>query len=109
MTLIVLMAWGVFWIDPRDFGPQIALPTSSVFALIAFQIGTSASLPKVAYLTGADRFILGATLLVFAALGEAICTGRLARGGREELARRIDRISRVVYLALFAVVLWSTT
>ena len=101
LTLIVFMAWAVFWIDPSNVGPQFGIATSSVFTLIAFQLGLSASLPKIAYLTRFDQFTLGCTLLVFAALGEAVVAARLARIGREKLALRIDLVTRLVYPVVF--------
>ena len=39
LILIVMMSWVVFWIDPRDFGPQMGMATASVFTLIAFLLG----------------------------------------------------------------------
>ncbi len=100
-TLIVFMAWTVFWIDPSNVGPQFAIATSSVFTLIAFQLGLNSSLPKIAYLTRADQFNLGCTVLVFGALGEAVVAAKLARKGKEDLALRIDRVARVVYPVAF--------
>ena len=85
LSLIVLMAWCVFWIDPREPGPQIGVATSSVFTLIAFQLVLGSALPKVAYLTNADRFLLGATILVFVALGR-VDHDRAARAPRARRA-----------------------
>ena len=58
-------------------------------------------LPAVDYMTRADQFLLGTTLLVFAALGEVIVTSRLAKEGNEALARTIDHWARWIYLAIF--------
>jgi len=108
LALIVFMAWTVFWIDPRDLGPQIGVATSSVFTLIAFQLSLGDTLPRIAYTTQADEFILGSTLLVFLALGEAVATGRLARLDRDLEAQRFDRIARAIYPLVF-VALAATT
>ncbi len=103
LALIVFMAWTVFWVDPQDFGPQVGVATASVFTLIAFQLSLSNTLPRIAYTTKLDEFILGSTVLVFLALGEAIATGRMARKNRHDLALRIDRVSRLLYPTLFLV------
>ncbi len=50
------------------------------------------------------RFVLAITLLVFAALGQAVVTGRLAKSGKETLARSLDRWGRWVYLVALALV-----
>ncbi len=54
------------------------------------------------YLTRLDELVFSATLLVFLALGEAIITTRLTMQERHDLANQIDRVSRWVYLSLFA-------
>ena len=38
LTLIVMMSWVVFWIDPEKFGPQIGLSVTAMLTLIAFQL-----------------------------------------------------------------------
>lgn len=101
LVLIVLMAWSVFWIDPSVVPPQVGIATAAVFSLIAFRFSMRSALPNVAYMTRADQFLLGTTLLVFAALGEVIVTARLAKQGKEAQAHRIDHWGRWIYLAAF--------
>ena len=47
LTLIVLMAWSVFWLDPHVFFPQITIGVTSVFKLIAFKLSLRDSLPQI--------------------------------------------------------------
>jgi gamma-aminobutyric acid receptor subunit beta len=102
LGLIVMMAYTVFWLDPTLLSTQIAIATSTVFTLIAYNFALSNILPQVSYLTRADVYLLGSMLLVFSALGEAVVTGVLARNEKNlALARRIDVIARYVYPALF--------
>ena len=108
LTFIVLMAWMVFWIDPSLLPSQIGLSTASVFSLIAYRTALRVALPMVSYMTKADIFILGATVLVFGALAYAIATGHLAKTGREKLARRLDRSARWIYLVLLAATIAAT-
>lgn len=103
LMLIVFMAWTVFWLDPKESGPQVGVATASVFTLIAFSLSLSTTLPRIAYATRADEFVLGSTLLVFFALGEAILTTTLAKQGRHRLALRLDRWARVAYPILFVI------
>lgn len=105
LSLIVLMAWCVFWIDPSQLGAQIGISTASVFTLIAFRFAISNQLPKVSFLTVMDKFVLISTILIFLALGESILVSRIARHGNESLARRIDSTARWVYLGCFAMLL----
>jgi hypothetical protein len=105
LFLIIFMAWAVFFIDPSVIGPQIGIPTSSVFALILFNHRISALLPRVSYLTRLDRFILLSIILVFITLGESVLTATLAHKEKKDLALKIDRWSRYVYLILLGCVI----
>jgi hypothetical protein len=105
LTLIVCMSWAVFWIKPGLLPPQIGVSTSAILTLIAFQFSLGYMLPRLSYLTRADRFLIGSTLLVFLAFGEALRTSYLANRDQEDRALRIDRISRVLFPALFVLVL----
>ncbi|MXU65366.1 ligand-gated ion channel [Oceanomicrobium pacificus] len=108
LTLIVAMSWTVFWIPPQKFEAQIGFAATSMLTLIAFQLTTSSILPRLNYFTTLDWMLFGATLLVFAALLEALYTGTLARRGREAQAQRIDYVCRFVFPAAF-VLFWGGT
>ncbi len=108
LVLIALMAWCVFWIDPSQLPSQVGISTASVFTLIGFRFSVNFSLPRISYLTVADQFMLAITLLVFTALGQAILTGRLAKSGREGLARSLDQWGRWIYLGALAIVCVAT-
>jgi hypothetical protein len=105
LSLIVFMAWTVFWIDPSKAGPQIGLPTSAVFAFILYNFKIGSELPRISYLTRVDQFVLGATFLVFIALGEAVITTILSHKDKNLLARKIDFTFRYLYLILFAIII----
>ena len=108
LILIVCMSWAVFWIDPKLVPPQIGIATSAVLTLIAFLFSLAYTLPRLSYLTRADRFVMGSMVLVFFAFGEALLSTGLAGRGRESVAVRIDRFSRLAFPAAFlAVVLYA--
>lgn len=104
MSLIIFMAWTVFWIQPNLVPPRISISTASIFSLIALGVSIRLGLPKVSYLTRADIFVLGCTLLVFIALGVAVLGSRWANSNRMEQALKANAIARWVYLLLFGVV-----
>jgi len=105
LALIVCMSWAVFWIKPGLLPPQIGVSTSAILTLIAFQFSLAYMLPRLSYLTRADRFLIGSTLLVFMAFGEALRTSYLANRDQEDRALRIDKISRVLFPVLFGLLL----
>ena len=102
LCLIVLMAWAVFWIDPKHLGPQVGLSTATVFTLIAYRFSIGFNLPKVSYFTRLDAFVFFSTLLVFIALGTAIATSKISSDGKNSLAKKIEKYMRVGYLIAFA-------
>lgn len=104
MSLIIFMAWTVFWIQPNIVPPRIAISTAAIFSLIALGVSIRLGLPKVSYMTRADIFVLGCTLLVFIALGVAVLGSRWANSDRMDLALKTNAIARWIYLLLFMIV-----
>jgi len=104
MSLIIFMAWTVFWLQPSIVPPRIAISTASIFSLIALGVSIRLGLPKISYLTKADQFVLGCTLMVFIALGIAVIGSRWASSDRMERALKANAIARWVYLLLFVAV-----
>jgi hypothetical protein len=104
MSLIIFMSWTVFWLQPSIVPSRIAISTASIFSLIALGVSIRLGLPKISYLTKADLFVLGCTLMVFIALGIAVIGSRWANSDRMEAALRANAIARWVYLLLFVVV-----
>jgi len=104
MSLIIFMSWTAFWIQPNVVPPRIAISTASIFSLIAFGFSIRLSLPRVSYVTRADLFVIGCTLLVFIALGVAVIGSRWAGADRMDQALRLNAATRWAYLPLFFVV-----
>jgi hypothetical protein len=110
LILIVAMSWVVFWIDPKESGSQLSVAVTAVLTLIAYHIALTNQLPDIPYLTRMDLFLFCSTLLVFLSLIEVVLTSHLATIGRLKLARRVDQVSRLLFLAAYiAVASWSLT
>lgn len=101
LTLIVMMAFAVFWINPTALGAQVTISTASVITVIAFQFSLGYLLPKISYLTRIDTFILGSTIFVFLALAESIVTSAVAAKKHVAAARKIDVWARWLFFASF--------
>ena len=101
LVLIVCMSWAAFWIDPENAGSQIGVATSSMLTLIAYRFMLGNLLPKVAYMTRLDYFILGSTILVFITLIEVLITSALAKAKRESVAKKWDLWCRWLFPAAF--------
>ncbi|MEJ2188098.1 MAG: hypothetical protein P8Y93_01550 [Acidobacteriota bacterium] len=108
VAIIVFMSWVVFWISPENIGPRLSVSVTSMLTLIAYRFLLGQSLPPVSYLTRLDYFLLGCTLLVFAALVEVAATGAMASKGGEAKALNVNRRSRWVFPVTFVVLTVAT-
>ena len=97
LLLIVLMAYGVYYIPPTAVPQQIGLGTTSMLTMIAYMLTLNSSLPRISYLTRADRFFVGSALLVFLGLAKAVLTLALAQGPKAAFIERVDRTGRWLY------------
>jgi hypothetical protein len=103
LVLIVLMAYGVYFIPATAVAQQVGLGMTSMLTLIAYMLSLGGSLPRIAYLTRADRFFMGSALLVFLGLAKAVLTIALGQGGEHPLIARVNRWGRWLYpLAVLA-------
>jgi neurotransmitter-gated ion-channel len=104
LTLIVFMSWSVFYFDPAALPPQISVSVTSMLTLIAYQFALGQLLPRVSYLTLADRFTLGSSILIFVALVEVVTVNSLTRHDRLALALSIQRTARWIFPAAYLII-----
>jgi hypothetical protein len=104
MSFVVFMSWAAFWISPQNIPSRIGLSATSMLTLIAFRLALGSSLPPIPYLTEFDVFTVGGTLLVFAALAQAVATTALWDRERKRLAHRLNHVSKFLFPAAFAAV-----
>ena len=105
LCLIIMMSWVPRWLDPAEGGTSIGISTTAFLTLVAYLFAILVLLPKVAYLTRMDRFILISTILVFVGLVQTVATTYLARSGQIVLANQVNWVSRFVYPILLLFVL----
>jgi len=92
----------VFWIDPSETGSQISVAITSMLTLIAYRFAIDSQLPRLAYATRLDAFILTSTLLIFFCLIEVLVTTILHNKQRTAPAKKIDRYCRIIFPVVFA-------
>jgi len=97
LTLIVLMAYGVYFIPVTNVRSQLALSTTSMLTFIAYMIAFNAGLPKISYLTRADLFFGGSAILVFLGLVKSIVTIHIASEDKAGTVERLDRLGKWLY------------
>ena len=108
MTLILFLAWMTHWLPVEVIPPRMGMASATVFSLIAFGVSFRLTLPRIAYLTDADRFVLYSTLLVLASLALAVVTVRWVSTDRKDMAERMTRRARLAFPFLYGLVLLLT-
>ena len=71
-TLVVVMSWIVFWMDPRDTGDRVGLAITTVLTIMFLLGSVNMSLPRVSYPKAIDWYLIGSFLFVFLVLVECI-------------------------------------
>jgi hypothetical protein len=94
---------------PVDVVPaRMGTASATVFSLIAFGVSFRLTLPKIAYLTAADHFVLYSTSLVLISLAVIVVTIRWASTDRKEAAERLARQARVAFPVLYGLIVLLT-
>ena len=107
-TLIVMMSWAAFWINPAESGAQLGLAASSILTMIAHRFVMANFLPKLPYMTRLDHFSILSMAMVFLALVEVVVTSIMAHSDNLKIGKRIDRCSRVLFPLLFVMItIWA--
>ena len=110
LILIVMMSWMVFWIDPSLAASQISVSVTAMLTMIAYRFALAGMMPRLAFLTSLDHFVLVSTLVVFLSMVEVIYTAYLSTSDQLEKARKVDRKARwiapLIYAALTAETLY---
>ncbi len=101
MSLMVLISWVVFWIDSKHFSVQATLSNGMLLSIVAFLFSLQLILPKTSYLTKMDIFVYTSLLFVFFALMQSVTTCIIGSNGKADLAKKMDKVSRVLFPALF--------
>ncbi len=106
VIIIVALTWVVFWMSGERLGRRAGISSSGILTVIAYQFVTTSNLPKVSYLTVADKVMLLSVIFIAGTMLESLLVDDLSLSDPERKAR-IDRICRVAfpvgYLALLAV------
>lgn len=108
MTLILFLAWMVHWLPDDVIPARIGTASATVFSLIAFGVSFRLTLPKIAYLTDADRFVLYSTLLVLVSLAITVVSIRRVGAEQKDAAERLTRQARLAFPLLYVLIVALT-
>ena len=105
LCLILMMSWVPRWLDPKESGTNIGISTTAFLTLVAYLFAVTALLPRIAYLTRLDQFILLSTILVFVGLLQTVISTYLTNLDKHALVRRINQVSQIANPIFLLIVL----
>jgi hypothetical protein len=85
-----IIAWGAFWISPKNFGEQVAVSISAMLFLITFNFIVKAGLPRVPYLIFIDGIIFISYTSIFISLLSLVLVHYLIGIKKEEFALKLQ-------------------
>jgi hypothetical protein len=100
LLLIVMMGYGVYFLPPAATAQQVALGMTAMLTLIAYMLALGSTLPKIPYLTRADRLFVGCAIVVFLGLLKAVLTAVWVQQDAQHVIRWGDRLGRIFYPAI---------
>lgn len=101
LFLIIIISWTVFW--SNSFEANCGIAISCLLSAIAFNIVVAAELPKVAYLTFMNGFILISYIFIGLTLVHIVFKHRLDLEKKNELSIMVDRTARWLFPTTFGV------
>jgi hypothetical protein len=112
LYVAVLISILALLVKPSRPDVRFGMGVGAVFAAIASQYVTAASLPETGQLTLVDTLFVIGTAVIFLSLVESTMALHFMETGRPHAAKRLDRISVVVlaggYLALNGWLIWPS-
>ncbi|PSB03197.1 hypothetical protein [Merismopedia glauca] len=101
LLLIIAVSFTVFW--SRSFESNTVISFSSLLSAIAFNIVIAEELPKVAYLTFINGFILISYLVICLAIIQIVIKHYLNAEKKEDISMKMDRICRWLFPTSFGI------
>ncbi len=103
LMVIVLMAFCVFFIHPKELLAQAGMSIVALLTCVAFHTFQSDSLPDVGYLVTADKFFLLSYVVILSSLVGVVWIHRVYSRGDVAGARKLAARFRRIFLPLFLV------
>lgn len=109
LLLLVAIAYSIFWVKADDLQSSSAIGITCMLSIIAFQLAQADSLPRVPYLTIADRIYTVCYVLIALTIACAVLEAYLVGAKKEEKASRVDAIGRRWFPVLAVVLATGST
>jgi hypothetical protein len=96
VAIIVALTWVVFWMSGEGLGRRAGVSSGGILSVIAYQFVTSSALPRVSYLTVADKVMILSIVTIALTMVESLVVERWTHTAPERKLA-VDRVCRVVF------------
>jgi hypothetical protein len=104
LVVIVALSWSIFWMSGEAAVNRIRLSATGVLTIVAYQFVVGNDLPRIAYLTLLDKVMVLSFLLLAVTIVPSLLVSHYWDDDKPR-ARRIDRLSRVLFPGVYLVLL----
>ena len=97
VVVFVMMSWSVFWMERSSLGDRMDISFIGILTVVAYQIMSSESLPKISYITVLMSFMMISFLMMCASILVNLRVAALDNSSRQVQGDRVDRLCRVLF------------
>jgi hypothetical protein len=108
MLVIVSMIWSIFWIDIESLADRLNVSFIGILTIVAYQFVVMDNMPRMSYLTFTDTLLLVSFVTMSATIPQSLFIHSLVRQGRQRDAMAIDRVCRLSFPIVYAMLIAAT-
>ncbi|CAA0079397.1 Proton-gated ion channel [Halioglobus japonicus] len=101
VMIFVMMSWSVFWMERSSLGDRMDISFIGILTVVAYQIMSSESLPKISYITVLMSFMIISFLMMCASIVINLRVAALDNTSRQMQGDRVDKLCRVLFPATY--------
>lgn len=105
LAIIVVLSWGVFWMDRSSLGDRMSVSFVGILTAVTYQVLLSDVLPDISYTTFIHAFINFSFFGMALSVPVNLLVGIHDQRGKAERGDRLDRVCRWAFPAGYALML----
>ena len=105
LIIIMMLSWGVFWMDRSSLGDRMSVSFVGILTAVAYQSMVSSIMPQISYTTVIHGFLYISFVLMCATVIINLMVGTYDQRGEFERGDLVDKRCRWIFPLLFLVLM----